>query len=320
MRHLLGRVATFLRKAVTECGVAARGRNAWLGLALACGLFGSPAFGEVTGDSASEAAAAKPETHEVFYPGSGCGSRVLEVEVWYDAEETWIRHPNHPRVVADSCQPEARSRPLHQIRVRCIDPSSRTGPSPWRVGLARSREPGGDRCSDRAPDADGAGIEIESPAPGSRVENRVGEARVVGRVSFEEREAAGYEIVIVIDVSGSTWQPAGIDVDGDGTLGIPLGSPPMLYSSDLGDTILAAEIQAVRILVSRLEASLGPTRVGIVSFSGEQVRGEGGGASTKSSRGAPTVVPTSMPRWSARFWNCRVVGMRPAMPDRTQGN
>ena len=112
------------------------------------------------------------------------------------------------------------------------------------------------------------------------MENRLGEARVVGRVSFEEREAAGYEIVIVIDVSGSTWQPAGIDVDGDGTLGIPLGSPPMLYSSDLGDTILAAEIQAVRILVSRLEASLGPTRVAIVSFSGEQVRGEGGGAYT----------------------------------------
>ena len=35
------------------------------------------------------------------------------------------------------------------------------------------------------------------------MENHLGQARVVGRVSFEEREAAGFEIVIAIDVSGS---------------------------------------------------------------------------------------------------------------------
>lgn len=277
MRHVSGRVETLLAKPMT---VAARGGPGWLVLGLACSLLGRPAFGVAAENLVREVPPAESAVHDVFYPGRGCGSRVLEVEIWYDAQESWIRHPDHPRVVADSCQSEARSRPLHQIRVRCIDPSARTDPSPWRVGLAHSRESGGDRCRDRTPDADGAGIEIESPAPGSRVENHLGQARVVGRVSFEEREAAGYEIVIAIDVSGSTWQPAGIDVDDDGILGVPLGAPPAVYSSDLGDTILAAEIQAVRILVSRLEPSLGPTRVGIVSFSGEQVRGEGGGAYT----------------------------------------
>ena len=150
MRHVLGRVEAILCKAVTECGVAARGRKAWLGLGLVCGLLGSPTFGEVAGDPVSVVAAAKPETHEVFYPGRGCGSRVLEVEVWDDARETWSRHPEHPRVVADSCQLEARSRPLHQIRVRCIDPSARTNPPPggwaWRArvnleGTAAATEP-----------------------------------------------------------------------------------------------------------------------------------------------------------------------------------
>ena len=214
---------------------------------------------------------------KVYYPGRGCETRVLEVEVWRADQEAWSPHPDHPRVVADSCQVEPAALRLHQIRVRCIDPSGQRDPAPWRVGLARSRESGGDRCMDRAADNSGAGIRIVTPIPGSRVENEEGETKVSGRISFEAREAAGYEIVIAVDVSGSTWQPAGIDVDGDGTVGVPLGIEPAVFSSDLGDTILAAEIQAVRILVSRLEPGLGPTRIGLVSFSGEQVRGEGGG-------------------------------------------
>ena len=72
----------------------------------------------------------------------------------------------------------------------------------------------------------GAGIRIVAPVPGSRVENEEGETKVSGRISFEAREAAGYEIVIAVDVSGSTWQPAGIDVDGDGIVGVPLGIEP----------------------------------------------------------------------------------------------
>lgn len=245
----------------------------WLALGL---LVGPPEH--AAAQTASETKKVeRSEPRRVFYPGRGCQSRVLEVEVWSEPLEIWGPHPEHPRVVADSCQLEDAQRALHQIRVRCIDPTARKEASPWRVGLGRSLEGGRNRCEDRAEDHDGAGIEIDEPKPGTRVENSAAEVSVGGRVSFEEREAAGYEIVIAIDVSGSTWQPAGIDVDGDGTVGVPLGIPPVVYSSDIGDTILAAEIQAVRILVSRLQPSLGPTRIGIVSFSGERVRGEGGG-------------------------------------------
>ena len=87
---------------------------------------------------------------KVYYPGRGCETRVLEVEVWRADQEVWSPHPEHPRVVADSCQVEPTALRLHQIRVRCIDPSGQNDPEPWRVGLARSRESGGDRCMDRA--------------------------------------------------------------------------------------------------------------------------------------------------------------------------
>ncbi len=217
---------------------------------------------------------------EVFYSGRGCASRVLEVETWSGSREAWAPHPEHPRVVADSCVEEKPGAALHEIRVRCVDPSGRSEPGPWRVGVGLGDAGGVDRCADRSDDVDGAGISISSPDDGSEVTNEAGEVLVEGRAGFEVRESVGYEIVVVIDVSGSTAQPSGIDVDGDGLVGEPLGRPPAVFSSDSGDSVLAAEIQAVRLLLSRLEAGLGATRVALVSFSGETVMGEGGGAFT----------------------------------------
>ena len=224
--------------------------------------------------------AALPQTVEVFYPGTGCDSRVLEVEAWAEDRESWDPHPVHPRVVADSCVAENATTLLHQIRIRCIDPAQRKAPSPWRVGLGLAAGVE-NRCEDRKPDSDGAGILVSQPAADSEVVNEAGRVTVAGRVGFEERESIGYEIVVVIDISGSTAQPSGIDVDADGILGVPLGREPAIFSSDRGDSILAAEIQAVRLLLARMAKSLGPTRIALVSFSGEMVVGEGGGAYSK---------------------------------------
>jgi hypothetical protein len=55
-----------------------------------------------------------------------------------------------------------------------------------------------------------------------------------------------------------------------------------VFSTDPGDSILAAEVKAVRMLVARLEPGLGPTRVGLLTFSGEHMKSEGGFASRRS--------------------------------------
>ena len=229
--------------------------------------------------SASAASEVVVSPSNVFYPSRGCVSRVLDVEVWNPGAETWQPHSLHPRVVAESCQPEAPSQNLHEIRVRCVDPNGRLAPSPWRVGLGMGREDrrdGKGRCADREGALDGAGVEISSPRPGALVMNEEDHAEIEGRVGFGEREAAGYEILIAIDVSGSTQQPSGIDVDRDGELGLAYELRRAIFSTDPGDSILAAEVKAVRMLVERLAPGLGPTRVGLLSFSGEYVSAEGG--------------------------------------------
>jgi hypothetical protein len=101
-----------------------------------------------------------------------------------------------------------------------------------------------------------------------------------------------HELVIAIDVSGSTGLPSGVDVNGNGTIGRTLRSSrdplrqenPRRRCNDLGDTILAAEIAGARQLIERLDPKR--TRVGIVIFSGgarvvtplESSRGEVGTA------------------------------------------
>jgi hypothetical protein len=71
--------------------------------------------------------------------------------------------------------------------------------------------------------------------------------------------------MVVIDTSESTALPAGVDVDGDGTLGQP--EARAARSTDPGDSILAAEVAAAKTLVAGLDPR--STRVGVVSFAGE---------------------------------------------------
>jgi hypothetical protein len=74
-----------------------------------------------------------------------------------------------------------------------------------------------------------------------------------------------FDLVVVIDTSESTALPAGVDVDGDGVIGVPLDTTAP-GSSDPDDSILAAEVAAAKALVAGLDPRT--TRVGVVSFAG----------------------------------------------------
>jgi hypothetical protein len=121
-------------------------------------------------------------------------------------------------------------------------------------------------------------VGIEQPTEGQVRRSNVPLMRVSGWTgSFKQ---GWLDVAIAIDVSYSTQNGSGVDVNGDGHAG-GLGwrrrrslwgflRRPHL-SSDPGDSILHAEVEAVRGLTDALDASR--TRVGIVTFSEEaQVR------------------------------------------------
>ena len=118
-------------------------------------------------------------------------------------------------------------------------------------------------------------ILIESPQPGDPVQNKVHQAPIRGNAMAQGSRPADFDVMIVIDVSGSTDEPSGADVDGDGEIGFnpqvelvePGRYPPKLKCTDPGDTILAAEVEAAKALIINLEG--GRVRVGVISFSGQ---------------------------------------------------
>jgi Mg-chelatase subunit ChlD len=119
-------------------------------------------------------------------------------------------------------------------------------------------------------------ILIESPVADEPVRNEVHQAPIRGNALAEGEEPAEYDVMIVLDISGSTKVASGVDVDADGAVGInpqfellPPGTyPEGTTSTDPGDTILAAEVAAADALVASLQTG-GRVRVGIISFSGE---------------------------------------------------
>ncbi len=125
----------------------------------------------------------------------------------------------------------------------------------------------------------GAGAEvrvtIESPRSGERVENRVDQAPIRGAASADGQRPADFDVMIVMDVSGSTRAASGADVDGDGDVGfnpqqelLPPGAyPEGLLSTDPEDTVLHAEAAAAKALLAGLDARR--VRVGLATFAGE---------------------------------------------------
>ncbi|UCE86094.1 MAG: VWA domain-containing protein [Deltaproteobacteria bacterium] len=118
-------------------------------------------------------------------------------------------------------------------------------------------------------------IRIDSPRSGAEVQNRVHLAPIRGSASAEGDGPAEFDVMIAIDVSQSTRIASGVDVDGDGVVGVnphfellaPGAYPDDVQSTDPEDTILAAEIAAAHALLGSLDPKR--VRVGILSFGGE---------------------------------------------------
>jgi Mg-chelatase subunit ChlD len=127
--------------------------------------------------------------------------------------------------------------------------------------------------------ADPVKIEIRSPKPGETVKNKTDMAPMSGLAIAGERPTA-FDVMLVLDVSGSTEYPSGIDVDDDGKIGQTQRSitPGVgdLANDHPDDSILAAEVAASKALLDQLD----PQRVhiGVASFSGEVDTNTGRGA------------------------------------------
>lgn len=119
-------------------------------------------------------------------------------------------------------------------------------------------------------------LELASPAPGERSFVPLVELRGTAG----PRGGAGREIAIVLDLSDSTLEPSGFDVDGDGPGGrtsAPLlallesrpGVDPVLLKharqDDFDDSVLLAVLTAAKLLIDRID--LAKSDVGLVAFS-----------------------------------------------------
>lgn len=112
-------------------------------------------------------------------------------------------------------------------------------------------------------------LDLAVPAEDETFLGRAGWAEVRGWAG--SGSATRHDVMVVVDVSGSTAYASGVDVDGDGKLGKARRRVdqwrtfnPRHYSSDPGDTVLAAELLATRRLIELLDPVR--TRVGLVSF------------------------------------------------------
>jgi hypothetical protein len=117
-------------------------------------------------------------------------------------------------------------------------------------------------------------VQIHEPRPGTPVRNRVDQAPIRGNAVAAAERPLDIDVMIVVDVSGSTSDPSGVDIDEDGNIGFdprlelvaPGTYPPGLKNTDPDDSILAAEIKAASALIQNLDPAR--VRVGVVSFSG----------------------------------------------------
>ena len=121
-------------------------------------------------------------------------------------------------------------------------------------------------------------VQILSPKTDDRITQDQSAIFVSGKVASQSARSSNVDIMLVIDISGSTILYAGVDLgdagqlpDGAGSSGFPrpqisigglsLGPPPM---RNLRNSVLAAEVAAARRLLLQLNAQT--TRVGVIAF------------------------------------------------------
>lgn len=121
-------------------------------------------------------------------------------------------------------------------------------------------------------------VQIHSPKDGSKIIQEQSSIFVSGKVASIAARSPYVDIMLVLDISGSTAQFAGVELDGVDQLpdlgaqgfgmpqitigGMSVGRPPL---RNLKNSILAAEVIAARRLLLQLNPQT--TRVGVVTFS-----------------------------------------------------
>jgi hypothetical protein len=171
---------------------------------------------------------------------------------------------------------EALADPLDGGRGRSFGHFSQNGHAPADAVLARNDvRPA--LIESAAGNATHLDLEIEFPPDGAEVSSTVCGTFVAGHAQATRGAPRRFDVILVIDTSRSTQDPAGTDVDGDGVIGeSKLGGIGALLGAGLtdpGDSILAAEVAAARQVLQGLDPR--STRVGLVAFSGEAVSSGG---------------------------------------------
>jgi len=146
------------------------------------------------------------------------------------------------------------------------------------VGLAACAAPrrlrrGGDTEGEllsAPPSAEAPWIELTKPAEAAALEGTIGLVLVGGKSGAGPH--GPQDIVLTIDMSGSVFEPSGVDFDGDGIVGrwlvdrrgYPLYEDPKLWTTDFDDVVLKIEVSAAKQLVALLDPRT--TRIGLVKF------------------------------------------------------
>ena len=114
-------------------------------------------------------------------------------------------------------------------------------------------------------------LTIDFPADGAVVADSICGVFVSGRAHALRGSRQRFDVMMVIDTSRSTIDPAGADINGNGRVGERrLGRLGSIFGSgttDPGDSIVAAEVAAARQLLRGLDPR--STRVGLVIFAGD---------------------------------------------------
>lgn len=96
---------------------------------------------------------------------------------------------------------------------------------------------------------------------------------ILGRIFTKGISSPKLDMALVLDTSGSTANPSGVDVDGDGIVGVqemmltPGGAIEIPGSTDPDDSVLAAEVVASEKLLDQLDPSR--TKLSIITFAGD---------------------------------------------------
>jgi Mg-chelatase subunit ChlD len=120
----------------------------------------------------------------------------------------------------------------------------------------------------QTPEAPGVRVRVEYPPDGAAVSDLGCGAFVAGTVA--PADLRRFDVVFVIDTSHSTFAGTGADINGNGIVGVPAGGPVggllNVDHTDPGDSILAAEVAAARVLLADLDPR--STRAAVVAFAG----------------------------------------------------